>query len=122
MAIPPNPPPNPSVKPPSLNPEVAPPRAAPRPNPLHGAHVAAATVPPESPPLVRMNIHGVPPAPNMAPAPNVDDEIVNEATEAEMAAGKEALAVYSKRTQAEHDYGAKMLARRSRVTQESKGG
>jgi hypothetical protein len=96
---------------------VAPPSA-----PLTGAHVAAATVPPEQPPLMRMNIHGIPPAPNMAPPPNVDEERVNEATEAEMQAGKEALAVYAKRTQAEHDYGKKLIDKlnRPRVTQESK--
>jgi hypothetical protein len=67
---------------------------------------------------MRMNIHGIPPKPNMAPPLDVSDEIVNEATELEMEAGKEALSVYAKRTQAEHDYGAKMISRRNKVTQE----
>ena len=112
------------AQPPRPNPlhgatHVAPPPARSSAAPLTGAHVAAATVPPEQPPPTRVNIHGIPPKPNMAPPPNVNDEIVNEATEAEMAAGKEALSVYAKRTQAEHDYGAKMLARRNKVTHES---
>jgi hypothetical protein len=95
---------------------------APPTEPLTGAHVAATTVPPEPPPLVRMNIHGIPPAPNMAPAPNVNEEVMNDATLAEMEAGKEALAVYAKRTQAEHDYGKKLIDRlnRPKVTQASK--
>ena len=83
--------------------------------------MAAETVPPEAPPITRMNIHGIPPQPNMAPVSNVSDEIVNEATETEMAAGKEALATYAKRAQAEHEYGKKAIARSNReVTPVSK--
>jgi hypothetical protein len=97
---------------------------APRPNPLHGAtHVAPSAAPPvaPAPPGAQVNIHGIPPKPNMAPLPEMDEENVNDATMAEMQAGKEALAVYAKRTQAEHDYGKKLIDRlnRPKVTHES---
>jgi hypothetical protein len=95
---------------------------APRPNPLHGAaHVAPSAAPPvaPAPPGTQVNIHGIPPKPNMAPLPEVDEATVNDATLAEMEAGKKALGVYQQRTDAEHAYGKKAIARLNRVTHES---
>jgi hypothetical protein len=87
-----------------------------KPNPLHGKAPAAAPVAPPAAPM-RVNIHGIPPQPNMAPAPvEIDKDVMNDATMAEVEAGKTALAAYSKRTQAEHEYGKKSIARLNRVT------
>jgi len=93
----------------------------PRPNLLHGAtHVApppAAPPTPSKPPSAQVNIHGIPPKPNMAPPPVIDEEIVNDATFAEMEAGKTALSMYEARAGAEHAYGQKSIARLNKVTQ-----
>jgi hypothetical protein len=97
-----------------------------RPNPLHGATYTAPTPPPAAapskPPPAQVNIHGIPPKPNMAPLPEPNEEIVNDATQAEMSAGKKALDVYRQRTEAEHAYGKKAIARLNRVTQEGNKG
>jgi hypothetical protein len=68
-----------------------------------------AAPPPQVQPM-NVNIHGVAqgPQPNMAP---VSKKRVSPGTEAEMAAGAEALKTYGDKTNAEMSYGKKMLER-----------
>ena len=112
-------PPNPPVKPPPPtsrhNPLHGALRAEPE-APLTGAHVAAEATSLEPPPVRQVNMHGIPPMPNMAPTVVPPTEAMNEATEAEMAAGKEALKLWGQRANAEHEYGQKAVARHGRVT------
>lgn len=91
----------------------------PKPNPLHNVQPPAPPSPATSV-QERVNLHGIPPKPNMAEPPP-DEDKVNDATVAEMDAGRKALGEYQKRTQAEHAYGKKAISRLNpEVTPESK--
>jgi hypothetical protein len=59
-----------------------------------------------------MNIHGISQGPHPNMAPEVDTSHLNDATRAEMEAGKKALQEYGGRTRAEMEYGKKMVERK----------
>lgn len=66
--------------------------------------------PNSQPPLERVNIHGQPPAPNMAP-PESPPEGLGDNTRAEMEAGRKNLSQYSRRDNAEHAAGRRAIGR-----------
>jgi hypothetical protein len=63
------------------------------------------------PPPAQVNIHGQPPAPNMAP-PESPPEGLGDNTRAEMEAGRKNLSQYRRRDDAEHEAGRAALSQR----------
>lgn len=87
---------------PPTPPKAAPPSAAPK------------AAPPPSPAPAQVNIHGIPPAPNMAPAADTNMAGISDSTREEMMAGIDSLDKHDARHNAEHEAGRKALERHKR--------
>lgn len=111
----------PATPPPAPKPATPPPSPAPAPPPPSPPEhpMAAEGTTPET--QMRVNIHGIPPAPDMAPSPT-PTEGLSDHTRAEMETGKKALEAFKRKGQAELDAGKRAAARHTgqRVTHESK--
>lgn len=111
MATPPKPPAHPPVQPAKAAPPPVPPQQA-------GPGIPPKPTPdPTTQTQTTFNIHGVVQGPQADMAPLPDEGDLNPGTLAEMEAGRKALKEYGGRTNAELEYGKKMVARKSGVTQ-----